>query len=141
PADERALALELVQGMIPQDFRQLAGPLLEELTPAEMLPRLPPQPPMERAERLSDIAARDLRGWTILCALHELKREGPMLTIEKVMMLKSVQMFAWTPDDVLAEIASILKEATFSAGQVIFEKGDPGDAMYLIDAGRVRIHD
>src|SRR5205823_4493863 len=77
--DERALALELVQGMISLDFRQLAGPLLEDLTPAEMAPRLPAQPPMERARRLAELAARDLRGWTILCALHELKREGPML--------------------------------------------------------------
>jgi hypothetical protein len=48
--DERALALELIQGMISQDLRQLAGPLLEELTPAEMLAKLPPQPRMERGD-------------------------------------------------------------------------------------------
>jgi CRP-like cAMP-binding protein len=64
-----------------------------------------------------------------------------MLTIEKVMILKSVQIFARTPDDVLAEIASILKEVAVPAGKTIFEKGDPGDSMYLIGEGRVRIHD
>jgi hypothetical protein len=139
--DERALALELIQGMISQDLRQLAGPLLEELTPAEMLAKLPPQPRMARGERLAEIAGRDLASWTILCALHELRRSGPMLTIERVMILKSVQMFAQTPDEVLAEIASILEEVSFPAGHTIFNKGDPGDCMYLIDGGRVRIHD
>ncbi|MBC8332157.1 MAG: cyclic nucleotide-binding domain-containing protein [Anaerolineae bacterium] len=64
-----------------------------------------------------------------------------MLTIEKVLILKTVSIFAETPDDLLAELAAYLEERHVAAGQVIFEKGDPGDSMYIIVAGKVRVHD
>ena len=64
-----------------------------------------------------------------------------LLTIEKVMILRSVQIFAETPDSVLAEIAAILKQVEIAAGANIFNKGDTGDCLYVIGSGRVRIHD
>jgi len=65
-----------------------------------------------------------------------------MLTsTEKVTILKTVSVFADTPDDALHEVASILGEVTVKAGQAVFEKGDAGSTMYIIVAGWVRVHD
>ena len=71
-------------------------------------------------------------------------REGmnPMLSvIEKVLILKTVDMFGQTPDDVLAEVANLLEDMEVNAGETIFHKGDLGDSMYVIVDGRVRVHD
>ncbi len=64
-----------------------------------------------------------------------------LLTIEKVLILKTVDIFADTPDEILVEVAMLLKEMTLPAGSVIFEKGAPGDSMYLIVEGEVEAYD
>ena len=63
------------------------------------------------------------------------------LTIEKVIILKSVPIFAETPDEILAEVATILDEIEYPAGETIFAKGDVGSCMYIIVNGEVRVHD
>jgi hypothetical protein len=62
-------------------------------------------------------------------------------TLEKVFVLKAVDIFAETPEEALAEIASILEEVEVKSGETIFEKGDPGQSMYVIYEGQVRVHD
>ena len=62
-------------------------------------------------------------------------------TIEKVLALKQASIFAETPDEILAEIAAVLEEVPLPPGETIFDKGDPGDCMYLIVDGEVRVHD
>ncbi len=64
-----------------------------------------------------------------------------LLTIEKVIILKTVSIFSETPDDLLAEIASILEEEEVRAGETIIRKGDIGDHMYIIAGGEMRVHD
>jgi HEAT repeat protein len=68
-------------------------------------------------------------------------RRASMLTIEKVIILKSVQMFAEASDEILSDVAAIVEEADVPAGGVVFEKGDRGDGMYVIVDGRVRVYD
>ena len=69
-------------------------------------------------------------------------KEGhTLLTIEKVIILKSVSIFAHLAEERLAEIASILTEVDFRPGEEIIRKGDFGDSMYIIIDGEVRIHD
>ncbi len=66
----------------------------------------------------------------------------PMLsTIEKVVILKTVGLFAETPDEVLADVAGLLEESHYATGEVIFSKGDLGNSMYMIVSGKVRVHD
>jgi CRP-like cAMP-binding protein len=43
------------------------------------------------------------------------------------------------PDE-LGVIAGRLKRQAFEAGELIFEQGDRGDAMFIIRLGRVRIY-
>lgn len=61
-------------------------------------------------------------------------------TVEKVLILKTVSMFSQTPDDVLADVANLLEEMEIQADEVIFKKGAPGDSMYIIVDGKVRVH-
>lgn len=62
-------------------------------------------------------------------------------TIEKVIILKTISIFAGTPDDVLIEVASILEEVQLPAGQTLFHKGDMGNSMYVVVSGKLRVHD
>ncbi|UCC86756.1 MAG: SpoIIE family protein phosphatase [Anaerolineales bacterium] len=64
-----------------------------------------------------------------------------LATTEKVSILKSVSIFVETPEETLAQVAALLEEVTLKSGQIIFEKGDIGASMYVIAAGRVRVHD
>ena len=62
-------------------------------------------------------------------------------TIEKVLVLKGVDIFAETPDEVLAEVAEACEQVDIAAGETIFNTGDLGDSLYVIVAGHVRVHD
>lgn len=62
-------------------------------------------------------------------------------TIEKVIILKGVRIFAETPDEILADVAQILEEVEYNQGETIFEKGELGDSKYIIIEGKVRVHD
>jgi CRP-like cAMP-binding protein len=61
--------------------------------------------------------------------------------IEKVIILKTVRIFAGTPDQILTEVALLLDEVQHRAGEAVFAEGDPGDCMYIIVDGEVRVHD
>lgn len=61
-------------------------------------------------------------------------------TVEKVLFLKSVDLFKEIPGEDLAQIAQIADEVEFDVGQTIFKEGDLGEALYLILEGKVRIH-
>ncbi|MEI6816872.1 MAG: cyclic nucleotide-binding domain-containing protein, partial [Bacteroidota bacterium] len=64
-----------------------------------------------------------------------------LLEIEKVIVLKSTGIFRETPENVLVDISSIIHEERVMAGEVIFQKGDLGNCMYIIYDGQVKIHD
>jgi CRP-like cAMP-binding protein len=64
-----------------------------------------------------------------------------LLTIEKVIILKSVSIFAETPEEILADVALSLDEVTFQPGEPIIQKGDIGQSMFVIVEGKIRVHD
>ena len=53
--------------------------------------------------------------------------------------LKNTSLFEDLTDDELVEIILVGKQCTYKKDAVIFAEGDPGDAMYLIMDGAVRI--
>jgi CRP-like cAMP-binding protein len=59
---------------------------------------------------------------------------------EKKQILRTVNLFAETPDSILDEVAHLLEEVVCPAEATLFEQGDYGDAMYIIVQGRVRVH-
>lgn len=60
---------------------------------------------------------------------------------EKVAILKTVKVFAETDQEVLVNIAQVLTEENHPKDSLIIKKGDPGDSMYIIVDGAVRVHD
>lgn len=61
-----------------------------------------------------------------------------LLTIEKVLILKSVNVFASVPKQQLVDIATIVESVEFDAGEVIVNQGDLGTSMFIIVDGSVR---
>lgn len=63
------------------------------------------------------------------------------LTIDKVLVLKNVSLFRAIPHEVLAGIATLLTERWAEPGERIFEKGELGDCLYVVESGQVRVQD
>lgn len=63
-----------------------------------------------------------------------------LILIEKVLILKSLNLFQETPENILADLAPLMKEKECEQGTVIFKEGETGDCMYIIHQGSVRIH-
>jgi CRP/FNR family transcriptional regulator, cyclic AMP receptor protein len=61
-------------------------------------------------------------------------------TVEKVLFLKSIDLFSQIPGEDLAQVALIATEETREQGEEIFAEGEAGDALYLVLDGRVRVH-
>jgi uncharacterized membrane protein len=53
--------------------------------------------------------------------------------------IRSVPLFASLDDQATGELRSLLRTRDVSKGTSLFRAGDVGDAMYLIESGRVRI--
>ncbi len=64
-----------------------------------------------------------------------------LLTIEKVLILKSVNIFSSVPEAQLVDLATIVESVEFDAGEIIMQKGDLGSSMYIVADGKVRIFD
>ena len=54
-------------------------------------------------------------------------------------LLKKVPLFAGLSDGTLAGLAQQLHRRTFKRGTMIFHKDQAGDALYIIESGRIRI--
>jgi len=60
----------------------------------------------------------------------------PEMTLEAI---RSVPLFASLDDDAAARLRSLLDVRHVARGRLVFSRGDKGDAMFLIERGRVRI--
>lgn len=65
--------------------------------------------------------------------------EDNLSIIEKVIFLKSVDIFEHATIEQLGRIAGLSEEVHFEPGEPIFKEGEPGDAFYLLLSGRVLI--
>ncbi len=59
------------------------------------------------------------------------------MTLEAI---RSVPLFASLDDETASALRALLEVEQKSAGSSLFQTGDAGDSMYLIEGGRVRIH-
>ncbi|MEN9562884.1 MAG: hypothetical protein RIR73_1128 [Chloroflexota bacterium] len=74
--------------------------------------------------------------------LQKEKKVNAMLTtVERVIVLKSLSIFAETPDKALAELAELLQEIFVQPGDVIVREGETGDSLYIIVDGKVEVVD
>ncbi len=55
-----------------------------------------------------------------------------------VEILRSVNIFAGLSDDELEQIGEYITERELPKGAVLYEQGEPGDALYIVRAGRLK---
>jgi CRP/FNR family cyclic AMP-dependent transcriptional regulator len=61
-------------------------------------------------------------------------------TLEKTILLRGVVLFQDIPADEIFHVAQITEEKRIPAGDVLFHEGDPGDSLYIVVEGSVRVH-
>lgn len=64
-----------------------------------------------------------------------------MLTIEKVVTLSRVDLFAGLSGESLAEIAAVPEEVEIAQGQTVPSEGERSSTMYVVAAGKIQIRD
>jgi CRP-like cAMP-binding protein len=60
---------------------------------------------------------------------------------ERIALLRGVRFFTGAPEATLPTVADSFVPIHLEAGAQLFLKGDVGDSLYVITAGRVRVHD
>lgn len=61
------------------------------------------------------------------------------MAADPIALLKRVPLFAQLGDEMLAALAPHLHRRTFRRGTILFHKDQAGDALYIVESGRVRI--
>ena len=59
--------------------------------------------------------------------------------MDKLAMLKSIPLLGQIPGRPLSALGELLSPLECTDGAVIFEEGAPGDSLYFVTKGRVRI--
>ncbi|MFT5459313.1 MAG: HEAT repeat protein [Myxococcota bacterium] len=101
------------------------------------LSELDPQGARQAAARL-----RDDPDPTVAALSQSIREEGtrPMLSFEKVAILKGTEVFAETPDHVLASVAGIAEVIELPAGETFIHRGAFESEMYIVIDGTARVH-
>jgi len=60
-------------------------------------------------------------------------------TLEKVFFLKSASLFEQIPGEEIIGMVPIIHEVEIKEGETFIKKGDDGDCLYILVAGRVHI--
>ena len=60
--------------------------------------------------------------------------------MDHTLSLRSISTFEDLDRNDLLSLSNELQRRAFKAGETIFMQGDPGNAMYIVESGEVRIH-
>ncbi len=140
-------AVELVDVALQgSDIRNQVLPLLERESPSS-------SPERARERAFSLVEGRDIQ--VAMIAWETLNRLGedppdvreptlgeplmPKSIVDRVFVLEGVQLFHGLSVDDLAAVAAITTEGHAAGGEIIYRQNDPGDSMYIIASGEVRL--
>jgi len=96
-------------------------------------------------EKLSHLVETDVDPFVREVAAHTLETGESMNTIttlsimERILLLRRVPLLADLSPSDLKRVAAIATEQHFLDGEIIFEQGEPGDEMYVVVSGEVRV--
>lgn len=62
------------------------------------------------------------------------------MTVERQVFLRQVPLFAGLEEEHIAALSAMLVERRHRKGSVIFFEGDPGDALFIVESGMVKIY-
>ena len=65
--------------------------------------------------------------------------EQQLSTVEKVIFLKSVEIFAHAAIEELGRVATLMQEVRFESQETIYREGNPLDAIFVLLKGRVAV--
>jgi len=66
-------------------------------------------------------------------------KQGTLTTLEKVIFLKSVDIFKHATIEELGGVAALTEEVHFEPGATIYREGEPVDAIFFVLNGRVGV--
>lgn len=75
-----------------------------------------------------------------LFAHRDTKESDTMITVQKALFLRSIPLFAGMSSKEIGHVASMAEDIVYAAGTPILREGDPGDSLYVIVDGTVRVH-
>nr|MDA8126973.1 cyclic nucleotide-binding domain-containing protein [Deltaproteobacteria bacterium] len=59
--------------------------------------------------------------------------------IDPISVLKRIPLFAAIPEADQKHLVTLLRKTTLKKGEILFRRGDEGNALYLILQGRIKI--
>lgn len=78
-------------------------------------------------------------GWWVTQGIIRQARRESTVAPDLVNLLRRVSLFAGLNDPVLASLSALMRRRFFRRDTVIFHQDQAGDALYVIESGRVRM--
>jgi hypothetical protein len=131
-ARDRGNALELLENVLPRGFAGRTVALLEYSGDAAG----------EKA-RAPEGKAPAFDGWLDRCRKFdagELKSDDPMLAVlDKIVVLNQAPLFAGLSGEELYPVGEIAELVEAAPGDAVVKQGDPGDALFVVAKGTLRV--
>ncbi len=129
-AAQRASALELVESAAGAELVRPLLPLWEDDPGAAFDPRWL----LDRAARDPDPLIRELS-----TGGDQVQGLATLSTLDRILFLRRVPIFAMLPPPDLAQVARLATEHTFTDGATVARQGEPGERLYVIVSGAIRV--
>ena len=82
----------------------------------------------------------EAKEWALSQIENKGKKESDMLlTVEKVMLLRSLEIFSETSEQILSEISEVVEELQLVKGDKIIEEGELSTSLYVVVNGKVEV--
>ena len=59
--------------------------------------------------------------------------------MKNIEFLKKIPLFTHLDDEQLAEVEEVILERNYQKGRIIFMENEPGEAVFFVKAGRIKI--
>jgi hypothetical protein len=127
----------------PPPDRAIAGPAIAPAPPPE---RAPPGPAITPAKPVQKAPPREPRGTTSLdglirqASIDEVLLGHPSDPAHGMQLLRGSELLKGFAADELEALIGQLQLTIVEAGEIIVAEGEPGDSLYLIASGSVRVY-
>jgi len=140
---DRNNALELLENVLPKGFAARTVTLLEFQSAAS--PREGGDRAGDRAGDRISVASPGVKfdGWLERCRKFDsgaLPSDDQMRSVlEKLVVLRETALFAGLSGEELYPVGEIAQRVVLAPGEVVVRQGDPGDALFVVASGTLRI--
>lgn len=147
-------SMELLDNLLDRSISKEILPFLEDMTLEEKVRLAKEKGKLEFKENLDwiDVIVGEKDDWltnvAFYCNKTEAKKRFPeeferrkymIPVLEKIYFLKGVPLFSELSGETLRLVSDMVKEVSFEKGATIFKENDPGDSLYLILSGKVKV--